>query len=580
MKKTNNKVKKESKVDSIVRFLSKHRSNQEGTCLVIQGAWGIGKTYLWKEVEKKIAEEEYKENNKKVVYIDLFGKESYQQILEEIVLKVNEKDNKNSKLFSKFVDNIVKLASNGAINIGWETLFSLLEKKDFENIIVCFDNIERRSDKLLLKDILGLVNLLKEDKSSNVVMILNEDKLDSTKQENKSKEQKNWYKEFKEKVVDCEYEIENNDEIAKIIIKDNLENKNPNIGEKVKEEVEKIIFNYFEKYCKNNLRLLKKVISYINYFNENCFYRLYESDFHQSFIETLNDFYKDLFCCSIQYFEQERDLNFNTKLSNFPYFKKYLCNLLELDEQDLDRVCNSFEENVKEPIIRNSVLGSNIYGNYLDGNLNDEEFIKGFEILSTTKIDKYSRYRDFSYFKTILDLYKEITGKEFAKKNKIIKDFIEELVLKELNLADDDSTDKDIKELIKNSKEYKKYYDDFKRKYNTNKDIKSFLKKLDIQGSFRSSKIKLYEQFSVDEIIESFKENNEFYKKFFEYFTTSNLQEQEIKNYDLSNNLFQAYKKFLNQKEFKTKKETIIKKLENEKKYLDGGILLKLLNEN
>ncbi|HDX3473044.1 TPA: hypothetical protein ROD47_001788, partial [Campylobacter jejuni] len=48
----------------------------------MNGPWGVGKTHLWKQVEKKLSKVN---KDKKVVYIDLFGKESYKQILEEIV---------------------------------------------------------------------------------------------------------------------------------------------------------------------------------------------------------------------------------------------------------------------------------------------------------------------------------------------------------------------------------------------------------------------------------------------------------------------------------------------------------------
>ncbi|HDZ5107358.1 TPA: AAA family ATPase [Campylobacter jejuni] len=214
-----------NKIDNITNFLN----NKSKKCLAINGSWGIGKTYLWKQVENKLSKIN---KDKKVVYIDLFGKESYKQILEEIVFKTHMSYNKIANIISQIISKTAKFKSAGVININPDAIFSFLKKEDFENIIVCFDNIERKSDNLSLKEILGLVNLLKEEKECNVVMIFHEEELkeqDSNLAENKEEEteyanqnSKNWYQIYKEKVIDCEITIRNNDEVAKAIIKDKI----------------------------------------------------------------------------------------------------------------------------------------------------------------------------------------------------------------------------------------------------------------------------------------------------------------------------------------------------------------------
>ncbi len=50
---------------------------------------------------------------------------------------------------------------------------SFFEKKDFENIVICFDDFERLSNKLSLKDIFGLISEIKEQKNCHIVMIFN-----------------------------------------------------------------------------------------------------------------------------------------------------------------------------------------------------------------------------------------------------------------------------------------------------------------------------------------------------------------------------------------------------------------------
>ncbi|MCV3383148.1 KAP family NTPase [Campylobacter sp. IFREMER_LSEM_CL292] len=174
-----------NKIDNIANFLD----NNSKKCLAINGSWGIGKTYLWKQVENKLSEINA---DKKIVYIDLFGKESYKQILEEIVVSLHGDYNKITKTTFKGLEGLVKSISGGLIDIDSDAIFSFLKKEDFYNIIVCFDNIERKSDNLSLKEILGLVNLLKEEKECNVVVIFHEEELkeqdDNLTENNKEEE--------------------------------------------------------------------------------------------------------------------------------------------------------------------------------------------------------------------------------------------------------------------------------------------------------------------------------------------------------------------------------------------------------
>jgi hypothetical protein len=61
-------------------------------------------------------------------------------------------------------------------------------------IIICIDDLERKGNGLSLKDVLGLVSLLKEQKKCKVVLLLN-DGTEETKD----------YETYKEKVIDIEF---------------------------------------------------------------------------------------------------------------------------------------------------------------------------------------------------------------------------------------------------------------------------------------------------------------------------------------------------------------------------------------
>ena len=157
--------------EKIERFLK----DEEDYSLLIKGNWGVGKTYLWKEIQNasNLNTQSFGEKIKKcfcrdknIIYISLFGKESYKEVLEEIVIKACT----NIEFFFKLLGDL-KLW-----NISMGTILRLMNDKyfkkkvDFTSIIVCFDDIERKSHNFRMKDFLGLVYQLKEDKCKVVII--------------------------------------------------------------------------------------------------------------------------------------------------------------------------------------------------------------------------------------------------------------------------------------------------------------------------------------------------------------------------------------------------------------------------
>ncbi|MBX2349152.1 AAA family ATPase, partial [Campylobacter jejuni] len=405
-----------NKIDNIANFLNKKSKK----CLAINGPWGVGKTHLWKQVEKKLSKVN---KDKKVVYIDLFGKESYKQILEEIVFKIHGNYNKIMNTFSQITTKIAKIKSAGTININPDAIFSFLKKEDFNNIIVCFDNIERRSDNLSLKEILGLVNLLKEEKECNVVMIFHKGELEEQdnnsaindkEKQAKQDNSKNWYQTYKEKIIDYEFVINDNSKVANSIISNKIE---------CDEKVQNIIFECYQRFCSNNLRLLLKFIEYINYFNEECFNQ-YHSD--KLFYMVLNIYYQDL----LKYTKQHYciPINDHDKNINIPIFQEYFNNYYVLSQEKLSILKNNFKNSLKN---YNRMYFLDYHKKYLYGNLNDIDFAKYIEDLFP-KFKNYiyenGAYYSITYYQRFFKLYKKITSKELDCKKNIEKKFIKELV--------------------------------------------------------------------------------------------------------------------------------------------------------
>ncbi|HEC1795666.1 KAP family NTPase [Campylobacter sp. IFREMER_LSEM_CL1846] len=543
-----------NKIDNIANFLD----NNSKKCLAINGSWGIGKTYLWKQVEKKLSKD------KKVVYIDLFGKESYKQILEEIVVSLHGDYNKITKTTFKGLEGLVKSISGGLIDIDSDAIFSFLKKEDFDNIIVCFDNIERRSDNLSLKEILGLVNLLKEEKECNVVVIFHEEELkeqDNNLAKNNKEEQtkqynsKNWYQIYKEKVIDCEITIKNNDEVAKAIIKDRI-NKYTKITDEIKNIIGNIIFERYKEQCNGNLRLLYHVLEHIDYFNKQCFLLFCKYDNKKTFSDALKLSYISLIFQIKKYLSikiEENDIS-----SNYHLYEKYLKNMFYLNKEEKYQLRRDFYQTLKIELYYKL---QNYKIEYLVGNLSDEQFVKDIEN-SLLKIDFYSengitRY-PYGFYQNLLSTYTQITNKKLSNiEEKINKHYIEALVMEELefDFHDDYKSDKNLLKLLENEK-WKDYYEETKEKYKTSKyeNINALINSYEnIESSFYLEAIKQYNFFKKEELVQLFKNNNDFCKKFFNHFSMNMVASHKFDD-DLNNNLFQAYLDFLDLDENKIKK--------------------------
>lgn len=215
----------------------------EGFVVTLNGEWGVGKTHFWnKFVENNLS-------NKKTAYISLFGKESLKDIEKKIILDISSKDRVISNVKDKvkdfkttfgFKDEDSSFGLSGAIlNIG----LSIFEKKDFEDVIVCFDDFERMSKKIELKDVLGLISELKEQKKCQIIMILNKEKLSD-----------NHLSIYKDKIIDFDLHY-----------KPTVEESYSTISNKLK-----VFKNYPLEYLNNkginNIRVIKRLINALNDF--------------------------------------------------------------------------------------------------------------------------------------------------------------------------------------------------------------------------------------------------------------------------------------------------------------------------
>ena len=196
----------------------------ETSVLVLKGSWGVGKTYFWEHYvnEKKEANEI---KNTAYSYVSLFGLNN----LDDLKLRIfhNGKAIKSEEVikkeFEESVDEMSKLyryapwlysLKNKVPFIGSLTKFgkelpfinkvgSLIGAAEYglvKNYLICFDDLERKGDKLSIKEVMGLIDELSTRKKCKIVLIFNDKTLADNNQD------RNDFDKYREKVVDVETE--------------------------------------------------------------------------------------------------------------------------------------------------------------------------------------------------------------------------------------------------------------------------------------------------------------------------------------------------------------------------------------
>ncbi|MFP6302269.1 P-loop NTPase fold protein [Helicobacter pylori] len=175
--------------EKIIELLKKSEDQNKPVAIAINGEWGIGKTYLWKNGLAPLIRKELKKNP---IYTSVFGKKDEQAIIEDLVAQFLSAEKQKTNPIRNIINGILSFLSmhfGVKINVNVDFLFKMLKKEHMENTIVCIDEFERLSDKIPVQDILGLISELKEHKGCCVIAIYNNLKLftDETQNEQKRK---------------------------------------------------------------------------------------------------------------------------------------------------------------------------------------------------------------------------------------------------------------------------------------------------------------------------------------------------------------------------------------------------------
>lgn len=228
----------------IKRFLA----SETPEALAIKGAWGVGKTFAWNKYLDE-ARNEHRIKLGSYCYVSLFGLNSLDDLkLAVFTDLIKTKDIglepglKTIKSASQKIRSLTRKGTKLLNAISYlKNVRSTVEALWFSSLsraIVCLDDFERKGKKLDAQDILGLVNLLKEQKKCKVVLILNDESLEG--------ESSIDYKMFREKVIDIELVFDPSPaECAEIALTDNPWSLK--------------LAPFTERLGINNIRIIKKI---------------------------------------------------------------------------------------------------------------------------------------------------------------------------------------------------------------------------------------------------------------------------------------------------------------------------------
>jgi hypothetical protein len=233
---------------SLVRKeLNRFLAEADAEVLALRGKWGVGKTFSW----NRILEEANRSGpicRQRYAYLSLFGISS----LAELKFSLFEQSIDRQLIgkqptLATFQDNAAQLSfSLGrkawrlAISTPYmKSVSPALEAVSFFSVrdtLICLDDLERRSESLSARDVLGLVSLLKEQRNCKIVFLLNdgEDGLED-------------FEKYREKVVDVELLFDPTAEECAEIAFDSAEPLYQSIGE------------LSQKLDITNIRTLKKI---------------------------------------------------------------------------------------------------------------------------------------------------------------------------------------------------------------------------------------------------------------------------------------------------------------------------------
>ena len=183
------------KADYIKKIIKKY-DEMPYECILIDGIWGIGKTYAVKDALQK---------NNNVCYVSLFGMKDIQQIFHETFYQLGLKDKKGiRKIAFKMLDIVSFFSKKAGVaktiiesTIQEKELFLEFTKTFKKTHMIVIDDLERMNKNISVEDMFGVVDEIKRCNCVKVILIANTSEISN----------KDTFDKYSEKVIDRTYEM-------------------------------------------------------------------------------------------------------------------------------------------------------------------------------------------------------------------------------------------------------------------------------------------------------------------------------------------------------------------------------------
>jgi hypothetical protein len=170
--------------ENITYHILNYINQDTNYAVVISGNYGIGKTHfvqniLYPEIQNIKVEEKPKF---KTITISLFGVTSIDEVEKKIFLELfapREWQKKGAKIFGLVARGAGSFFNIDVDKVLKESTLSAGDLNKYNNLVICIDDLDRKSPELNLTEVYGFINNLTENLGSKVIIIANEDNLRS-----------------------------------------------------------------------------------------------------------------------------------------------------------------------------------------------------------------------------------------------------------------------------------------------------------------------------------------------------------------------------------------------------------------
>ena len=235
-------------MQKIINIVKDYLTRETNNALLITGEWGVGKTYFFDNILSEKIEETSIKGNESVKYkpirVSLSGVTNIGDIERRIVAELYPSLNKGIKWgkgIFKFLLSIPKIKEYIP-----EIPNSDVIDSETDNLVICFDDLERKSKIFHIDSLIGYINNLTENDNLKTIIIANTDKIENKK-----------FHKIKEKLIgrEIEYKI-NIEEIYNTLIHDKFQSFSEYT--KFLQKGKEFICSFFQDY--KNIRTLKFIL--------------------------------------------------------------------------------------------------------------------------------------------------------------------------------------------------------------------------------------------------------------------------------------------------------------------------------